>query len=553
MDKCKIKTSVFVVSFIVVVIIICWHEAVLDWRNDSDAELKRQKLIFVSKAKTRPNKNQLAIDEFINLMTQTNYDYEDSTIDHNIESMTSLFCLGPAKTGTSTFVTRFSEFKDIQWWGQEFPYWKTCKAPIHLWNSDQWQQFIDNWFISANQSHTHNRIRNTSKFQLNDLSTYLTFSNIYKQNVTQLNQTKNTINKIFDKDKFECSLVECNVCDIQFYQHHHWDRLHIEKKHMHQEITDKTRQDEDEDEDKDKDKKNWLVDKEPGNLHSILISIVFSNYYPKLKVFAIARHPIDELMSIAWHYKQSIMSNFETRQLQQRQSMEQIVYSLIQQYWEKFEFLSMQHECQSFVKLFKLDHDDENINFDKNSNQFFEKFMYKIRYMVKQMLHYKQIIMAQIENEEEKLISIVLNNPLILHAVIFWMYVYDEKFGYDNWNQFRIIQHEWMISDLSISLGVIKCWLQTNQQIVVTNTHDKYIMFKKCPQIYFYDEDYYYRIATKLERESHVKMAHQTQSTRYFQARKKLTHFYKPCTDGLIQLLQYRNELLLGSWVPYKY
>ena len=576
-------------------------------RKDSITGLIKRKNLQAKNTKAKTKRPKMTTNKFIQFMLETMK--QDRENNYNIEisdarQMTSLYIIGPAKTGTSTLSTRLNEFIDIQWYEHEFSYWKTCKASIHLWNKEKWKIFINNWFKTVNSTSfissyivinddndkekekeltIDERIRRNRNYNengnvknnftlLHDLVQYMAFNNIDKQTGFELNETKKIINKLFVKNKFTfyCDFFSCDVCDVQYYQHNHWkisknvqyelscqvmgsDRsgYYLGKKNSKMANDDaKTL----------KQVYNsttipfcWLVDKSPGDAESPWQSLLYSYYYPKMKFLAIARHPIDQVLSIAWHEskkwkkKHGIFYSFK--------SMEALVYNFIEKYWIKNGVINLQNQCQKFVNLFE--------NKDDNDDVFKYKYISQSQNIVKNILY--QVFVTKNSPgldyslpKLEQTFSIILKNPNTLPFFLFWIYIYDERFGYKNWNQFRIIQHEWMFKNLPLSLGIIKCWLQTDKQFNINiNVNDSDILFTQCSQAYFNNKEYYDSINKIFDQKSNVKLAqrakNKTITTTSASTIQKIVPFYKPCSDGLTHLLQYRKELLLGNWIEYKF
>ena len=159
-------------------------------------------------------------------------------------------------------------------------------------------------------------------------------------------------------------------------------------------------------------------------------------------------------------------------------------------------------------------------------------------------------------------------------SIIFWIYSFDEKYGFSNfngngydWNQFRVIQHEWMYSNLPQSLATIKCWLQYNKQMKFDNTGDinsnnidhennQLDIFEKCPQIFFNDKKYYFDVNKKIipadKRQKRTLPKKYKQRNVSNAATKALfDNYYLPCNKALHYLLNHRRYLLLGNWIEW--
>ena len=67
-----------------------------------------------------------------------------------------------------------------------------------------------------------------------------------------------------------------------------------------------------------------------------------------------------------------------------------------------------------------------------------------------------KIFLSRASHDSSKLLLDDPNQRSIMAWMIYWVYVYDIMFGYDNWNQFRIIQFEWLYNNIPRGFGAIK-------------------------------------------------------------------------------------------------
>ena len=109
---------------------------------------------------------------------------------------------------------------------------------------------------------------------------------------------------------------------------------------------------------------------------------------------------------------------------------------------------------------------------------------------------------------------------------------------------------------MSQSMGIVKCWLQTNKIIKNININEGENIFNKCPQIYFNDFNYYKKLEKKFDNESKIKLAksHRNDSNIHvhsIELRNNLNIIFEPCNQALISMIKSRNEILLGHWIPW--
>ena len=248
----------------------------------------------------------------------------------------------------------------------------------------------------------------------------------------------------------------------------------------------------------------WLYQKTPGA--NEIFSIIYSNYIPTIKIFMIARYPVKQLFSIIfkWHTRYGISSNYDINN-KNNISIYKYIYNHLNKHINQSGMNLIQIECKKFINFY-----DQSVAMRMNlSNiELLKELKNRYQKMIKLILYQKYVknldakdidTMKDLDTKSALKLMDLPKKAVIFHKILFWIYAYDEKYGfYSNiWNQFRIIQHEWMFNDVSKSFGVIKCWLQYNKQIIFDNhdninaNNDNLYLFEECNQIYFNNKNYF--------------------------------------------------------------
>ena len=134
-------------------------------------------------------------------------------------------------------------------------------------------------------------------------------------------------------------------------------------------------------------------------------------------------------------------------------------------------------------------------------------------------------------------------------SLIFYLYSYDEAFGYKNWNQFRVIQFEWLYgtneitgdSNMFNALSSIKCWLQTDKEIIDNYNNNP---FENCPIIFGNDRNYYNKKKNILDNLSRRKVNSKTHTSLTDEYENKFEQFYYPIKQLFLLLLNHRMETM---------
>ena len=153
----------------------------------------------------------------------------------------------------------------------------------------------------------------------------------------------------------------------------------------------------------------------------------------------------------------------------------------------------------------------------------------------------------------------IIGAPMIFPILMTYVLAYDEVYGFRNWNKYRIIQSEWLFSDLAIADGFIKCWVQTNKQLTVEMIENsKNGVFDKCSEIYFNDRNYYISLHEHLRNDQNKKENSKVKDSNKLpsdsnQYGRMFADFFEPCTQALYSLMATRKELLIGGWIDWKF
>ena len=287
----------------------------------------------------------------------------------------------------------------------------------------------------------------------------------------------------------------------------------------------------------------WLFQKYTHLLNRYHLAIIFVNIFPRLKIFIIVRNPTDREVSQLHFGQTNIKLTGQNIESIHNMTREEFIFEkkyIGKNSQDMKTNLIIDEQCLQFVqdlKILQFKSDVENVDCDE--------ILFVYKKMAVQLLKQKYMNTTQ-----------TMNSNRLAPKIIYWTYIYDEKFGYRNWNQFRIVQFDWLYRNLTQSMGVIKCWLQMNKQFDENNVDvdvDDIDLFQQCGEIYFNDLEYFKSVNRKLINESHIKVAHAKydKDPLTLQDRKNFNSIYYPCNRALDALIETRKEILLGNWIPW--
>ena len=299
------------------------------------------------------------------------------------------------------------------------------------------------------------------------------------------------------------------------------------------------------------------------------IGPIYANFLPKIKLLMLVRNPIKQMVSYATPYYDEIShkngkrfarpknrrNNLSRRILSDSNtkynSIEEYLYIL---YTENAAFNKIRQECiylyQNLTKLEK-----NGVNYDLTTNflnsdvikQYFKVFLYESEVNDTLGTYLKKT------SDAHKVFSLTVH----VSSLLLYIYAYDEVFGYLKWNQFRVVQYEWLYGNMMQVLTSIKCWLQTDTQInlnqLKTIAKNDDTLFVQCPQVFYNDRNYFEHMEQVFAERINVKERHWSHATHttdeiYVQ---KFEKYFKPFVKTLLYVLKQRPEVLLGGWVDW--
>lgn len=467
-------------------------------------------------------------------------------------STPSLVVIGPEKSGTTSLTMgMMNKFQEVYRSRHEIYYWvamtETSGTVVCTpkWNIKQWKHFIF-----------------TKLKHISQLST-IAEASIHKKSKHQLQSDRTS-------------------CTIQGFGSH-WEKIFTntsETKCIHPSYPSSV----DTSNMNLKDGNNlpycWFIEKSPNLSRNPTIGTIFSNYLPKVKLLQIVRNPITLIWS--WIYA------FHSKQLYYRYNNDTMLYTkyLLNYYQQSTILQTMRQECVNINLQFEMvlaqagiqtsintattasRDDDDHITMgdglqtfvhvtpgqaqeiDNKMEKYYldfikaylhQKFVYTATHDVqlvadvnddiniskktkkkKNVKHAPRLFRPSVE-VLESLIWVSLMYPTFL----FYVLSYDGTFGFENWDQFRLIQFEYVFSDLDVALDNVKCWLQSTNLAFEdnalksdnVNTGDKHM--------------------ARSQGSMDVK-------SQYF-----FKQMLNPCYKALDHTLLYRSELLLGKWIPW--
>ena len=542
------NVSIWCIVFLFGVLVASWHVFTYVQRPFHASTSKQENLL-----------TRFDIDE-VDTSPAKFYDNYGETHLNRKQTMMSphLILIGPSKSGTSSFAERFTDYVDIEYFGQESS--NTIKYCVY---PDVFAQVLD---LKHNKIDidTPGQLRKWIKSQLKPLACHIgAFINKWQK------KYHDSLNK-----KLSCSMNylrkkgSSNTNRMpQYKDYNNNSDFYTKQMNNFNEYYNSGKVGKSEEE---SNVSCWLVEKFTGLVFNYEMAIVSAIYFPKLKIFAMIRNPTNRLISLMYFGKadekyRSMITTFNNLDITRAE------------YVYKHEFYSnnknittkdgwnlvyskdyqMNHEIDQQCLIFsqKLENignnysiDNYDIIIDKNANNTDidrNEIMLSERALVRKIFDQK-----------------TLQTNRLLAWMILWTFVYDKLFGYDNWNQFRMVQFEWFFDNVARSMGVIKCWLQLNKQVKIEkidNNDDKKKdistddIFEQCPEIYFNDKKYFHQINKQLKLESKNKRAHGNYDgdplTKH--DRMNFDQVFYPCNQAFFSLLRKRRHLLLGEWIQW--
>ena len=167
---------------------------------------------------------------------------------------------------------------------------------------------------------------------------------------------------------------------------------------------------------------------------------------------------------------------------------------------------------------------------------------------------YQTFVIELIKNNYNMQLHPGTNSDRFAAYPIYWTFIYDERFGKNNWNEFKIVQFDWLYNDLGLSMGAIKCWMQLNiKNMNQIDSRDK--LFDICSKSFFDNKKYFDHVNNILQSQSNVKHAHSNYDEDEVtqQDRQHFDDIYYPCNKALYSLLKVRkHDILIGQWLQWK-
>ena len=280
----------------------------------------------------------------------------------------------------------------------------------------------------------------------------------------------------------------------------------------------------------------WFFEKGANVRSAYKVAPIFANLLIETKTLMIVRNPLKQLISY-------VTLDFENRGLNNTYNIDEFMYKF---YQNKTSFLYIKKQIKYLLTNLTYintspNEINENLINSKIILNFFKNYLYEA--LVKCSLYIDGTLEIHMKQGRiEKAFGATT------HAIplLFYIYAYDESFGYNNWNQFRIIQYEWLYNQNNFfnGLSVIKCWLQTNIEI-------KNDAFNKCPQIFYNNKKYFDKIKIKIDQLSQIKVGHRTHNIMDEFHKNAFKEFYQPFKQLFLFILQKRPQLLLGEWIDW--
>ena len=465
-------------------------------------------------------------------------------------TMPAFAILGPAKAGTTSLSLNLNEYVDLVYYGTENHFWRYCgnKALTR----DEWEMFIND-FINPNKTVKMSDIAlkfvhgfgNDNKKRCNPYIFYSNWLTLHAadeaskryclhpkeflgddpRNVPDVNSINNDV---YNKDKPVC----------------------------------------------------WFFEKAPSYVRRAYAdSIILANFLPKMKAIMLARNPIKQMISyVSDEYRELGVYN--------KKSLEAWMYNFIKRHNRNSRFANKNgnrnvtvgfpailEQCKSFSNKFATKNNNKNQNGD--DYKYNDSYLWDEKSILQE---YKEFIGGYLY--QAKVLNTILGDgqvrktsffetTVIFPAVLMFVYNCDETFGFKNWNNFRLIQFEWLYSEfMNDGLSMIKCWLQTGDDMkhsfnfsmnsdYGSRTGDDnafYQSYYKCPKAFFNDKKYYKDISNVLISKISVKTGSWAiQNDISNEYKQFFIDFFTPCNNALVTLLNQRPEVLLGQWIQWTF
>ena len=257
----------------------------------------------------------------------------------------------------------------------------------------------------------------------------------------------------------------------------------------------------------------------------------------------LAREPIRQMISYVSHYFSRVRTNL---------SLDSWIYEYISDHYNTG-YKDILDQCTIFANTFETSSNtnDNMINNNNNNNNNDWSTMEYRKFIIK-YLYQARVVDTIFAQEYKNRRQSIFESTVIFPALLMFVYNYDEKFGYSNWNQFRLVQFEWLYSQhMNHGLSMIKCWLQTDR---TPTASDNYNGFHDCPQIFYNDRQYFNNISNLLTSKIGARANSRAIEDDVNQEYKQFfIDFFQPCNRALVSLIQHRPEILLGEWVYWEY
>ena len=289
----------------------------------------------------------------------------------------------------------------------------------------------------------------------------------------------------------------------------------------------------------------WFFEKGSNVRQAFMIAPIFANKFKHTKTLMIVRDPFKQMISYS-------SLDFDTHIASQNKYSNMSILEYMWNFFEKHESFGFIHK-QAVLLLHNLTYSNYNLtNVSNNGNgnnidpllnsqamkSFLKTYLYEAT--VNDTIY--------LDSGSWSRISRAFTTSMYFPCLVFYLYAYDQAFGYKNWNNFRVIQFEWLYgkdlnngnSNMYIGLSAIKCWLQTDKDIS-TNP------FENCPIIFRNDKQYFDQMKQTFDNLASKKRNSKTHTLFTGEYKLKFDRFYTPIKQLFVLLLKHRKEILLGK------
>ena len=412
--------------------------------------------------------------------------------------MPSLVLLGPEKTGTRTFISTMGKFPEIYEQKIEIYYWTklTSLGCLPQWTVDQWDQYITQYL---NHSDTKNIINSK------DLQTFFQLI----------------------ADSIVITDNRASQCNTQRFIRR-WNRFYRDSNQTHCLHPGLVASDNDDDKSGLTLPYCWFIEKSPNYSRNPLVGLIFSNYFERIKLIHIIRNPIKLIWSWVYAFHKKYIKDLG-------KDNDRVARDLFKYFRSNSAAKIMRKECVNINNNWNIikSIDIGNVNVNVNSKR--ELMMPHYVSMMKEYLNYRFVLNKTNDlsfHSKESMVWVSLMYPTLM----FYILAYDQVYGFENWNQFRLIQFEYLYKNMSISMNVIKCWLQTNQQY--TSDFD---LQNRCKQSY-----HHLKFGLKIK-----KINARASGSMSDEFKKQFEQLLSPCYQCLFHEIENSPQLLLGEWIPW--